>query len=45
MTGRGSAFVLCRRWETDRRYPKYPLLPVFRCDGYEPCKAPAGDDE
>jgi hypothetical protein len=35
-SGRGSAFVLCERSRSDARYPKYPPLPVVRCDGYEP---------
>lgn len=32
---RGSVFWRCARAETDRRYPKYPPLPVLRCPGYE----------
>lgn len=32
---RGSVFLFCRRSESDERYPKYPRLPVQRCDGYE----------
>lgn len=32
---RGSLFSLCRRSETDARYPRYPRLPVVCCDGYE----------
>lgn len=35
-SGRGSAFTLCGRSATDPRFPKYPRLPVLRCDGYEP---------
>ena len=31
---RGSRFTLCRLSETDRRYPRYPKLPVLQCDGY-----------
>ena len=34
-SGRGSAFLLCGRAATDRRYRKYPPLPMLRCDGYE----------
>jgi hypothetical protein len=33
---RGSVFLLCERSQSDPRYPKYPALPVLRCDGYEP---------
>ena len=33
---RGSVFLYCRRSESDPRYPKYPPLPVLRCDGHEP---------
>ena len=32
---RGSAFSLCERSKTDARFPKYPSLPVVRCDGFE----------
>lgn len=35
-SARGSTFVLCERSQSDRRYAKYPPLPVLRCDGYEP---------
>ena len=34
-TTRGSAFSLCERSKTDARFPKYPRLPVVRCDGFE----------
>lgn len=30
-----STFSLCERSTTDRRYPKYPPLPVVRCPGYQ----------
>jgi len=39
-SAKGSRFYLCRRAETDPRFPKYPRLPVLRCEGYEP-----GQDE
>jgi hypothetical protein len=29
-----STFYLCERSFTDPRFPKYPRLPVVRCDGY-----------
>jgi hypothetical protein len=33
---RGSLFYLCELSATDTRFPKYPRLPVLRCDGYDP---------
>jgi hypothetical protein len=33
---RGSLFILCRRGLTDNAWPKYPRLPVLRCNGFEP---------
>ena len=35
-TARGSRFLLCERSKTDRRFPRYPQLPVLACTGYEP---------
>ena len=32
---RGSEFSLCELSKTDRRYPRYPRLPVVKCAGYE----------
>ena len=32
---RGSRFILCELSKVDDRYPKYPMLPVLRCPGYE----------
>jgi hypothetical protein len=32
---RGSAFWLCGRAAADRRFAKYPRLPVRECPGYE----------
>jgi hypothetical protein len=34
-SAKGSTFWLCRLAETDRRFAKYPPLPVVRCLGYE----------
>jgi hypothetical protein len=34
-TGRGSVFSMCLRSKTDKRFPKYPRVPVERCAGYE----------
>ncbi len=33
---RGSRFVMCGLSATDRRFPRYPALPVVACDGYTP---------
>ncbi len=33
-SGRGSVFYLCRLSATDPRFPRYPRLPVLRCEGY-----------
>ena len=35
VSGRGSRFVLCERSRTDRRFPRYPPLPVMACAGFE----------
>lgn len=32
---RGSRFYLCGRSVHDPRWPRYPVLPVLRCTGYE----------
>lgn len=32
----GLAYYRCGRQETDKRYPKYPPLPVRACPGHEP---------
>ena len=41
-SAKGSRFYLCRLSETDRRFPKYPPLPVMNCTGYRklPNKGP-----
>ena len=31
---RGSEFYLCLLSFTDSRFPKYPALPVLKCEGY-----------
>jgi hypothetical protein len=42
-SARGSEFYLCELSFADRRFPRYPPLPVLRCEGYrrldptEPC--------
>jgi hypothetical protein len=35
-----SRFYLCRRSFDDAQYPKYPVLPVRACPGYEPAPGP-----
>lgn len=32
---RGSVFYLCKLWERDTSFAKYPRLPVLACAGYE----------
>ena len=32
---RGSRFWLCRLSSEDPRFPRYPVLPVTRCVGFE----------
>jgi hypothetical protein len=34
-TRRGSTFYRCGRADTDRRFPRYPALPMLQCIGYE----------
>jgi hypothetical protein len=35
-SSRGSIFRLCQRSLADPRFPRYPVLPVLACAGYEP---------
>lgn len=35
-TTRGSVFSLCERAREDRRFPRYPKLPVGSCVGFAP---------
>ena len=35
VTRTGSAFIYCRKSESDARFPRYPVLPVRSCSGYE----------
>jgi hypothetical protein len=39
-TAHGSIFRLCERSRTDPHYPRYPALPVLRCQGHEPIDDP-----
>jgi hypothetical protein len=32
---RGSRFVMCALAKIDPRFPRYPAVPVRRCDGYQ----------
>jgi hypothetical protein len=34
-SSRGSTFYLCTRSATDPAFPRYPVLPVRVCRGYE----------
>ena len=40
-SAKGSSFVLCGQSATDTRFPKYPALPVLRCDGFVAAASPA----
>lgn len=33
---RGSRFYMCRRSQSDPRFPRYPVIPVLSCVGFEP---------
>jgi hypothetical protein len=39
---RGSRFVHCALATVDRRFPRYPRLPVRHCDGYDRAAADGG---
>ena len=32
---KGSVFYMCTLSATDARFPKYPPIPVLRCNGYQ----------
>ena len=34
-SARGSTFYLCRLSQTDPGFPRYPVLPVLRCAGFQ----------
>jgi hypothetical protein len=43
---RGSVFSLCERSRTEpERYPRYPRLPVVRCEGFERLELAPKDSE
>jgi hypothetical protein len=35
-SSKGSTFIRCELSFTDVNFPRYPALPVIRCDGYRP---------
>lgn len=37
---RGSVFYMCELGRTDPRFPRYPALPVLRCEGFTPSESP-----
>ena len=41
-TTRGSEFRLCERSATEPAYPRYPALPVVRCQGFETVERSSG---
>jgi len=41
-SGRGGVFSRCLLSRHDRRFPKYPYLPVLRCVGFQPKLATNG---
>ena len=41
---RGSVFVFCERSRSDRRFARYPSLPVVRCVGHVGKRSTAGDE-
>jgi hypothetical protein len=38
---KGSRFLLCELSRTDRRFPRYPPLPVLSCPGFDPARTDA----
>lgn len=40
VSGKGSRFVLCELSRTNRRFSRYPQLPVLACAGYEARDSP-----
>ena len=40
--GANTRFWLCERSRTDPRFPRYPRLPVLRCQGHEPAGGEPG---
>ena len=42
VSDRGSRFVQCGLARADPRFPKYPVVPVQACAGYDPDSDPGG---
>lgn len=42
-SGRGSRFLRCELSFLDPRFPKFPVLPVLHCPGYEPEPSQKGE--
>ncbi|MDO9410032.1 hypothetical protein [Patulibacter sp.] len=40
---RGSTFSLCGLARTDPAFPKYPRMPVLRCEGFARGEVPPAD--
>jgi hypothetical protein len=45
VAGARSTFSLCERSISDPRFPRYPPLPVVRCEGYVASAGAAADPE
>jgi len=43
VSGTGSRFLMCQKWQTDRRYSKYPPQPIVRCEGFEEAESDEED--
>lgn len=43
-SAKGSRFWLCTLSEHDARFPRYPRLPVLRCDGFAARIEPPPDE-
>lgn len=35
VSGTGSQFLMCRKSQTDKRFPKYPQQTLLQCPGFE----------
>ena len=41
VSAKASEFWRCAKSDTDPSFPKYPRLPVLKCDGYEEDETPS----
>ncbi len=41
----GQSYHRCGRSDDDGRYPRFPRLPVLRCDGHDPVEPARGGAE